>query len=406
MIIRSRRKNSSLIQRVFGRSGKGKFSPQVLNEGQFRHELAKEIFRSDRRVTRRRFGLIRLMFKDLEDSSEPNELDPALLNELRKRLRISDSIGWYESNLGFLLPETEKEGTLACANGLTEIALELGYKVDTEVSIYPDDDELISLAEEVRSQDSDSDWESPGKHSHADWSKASNLKKVEANGECSKGQDLSAACRVKMTKHDFVKTCETPVWKRTIDIIGAGTGLLLLSPLFLVAAIGIKATSKGPIFFRQMREGKNGKHFGILKFRTMVTDAEAKQAELRSLSEQDGPAFKLKNDPRITKIGKYLRKSCIDELPQLVNVLTGDMSLVGPRPLPIHESLECVAWQRARLTVLPGLTCTWQAYADRDTKFADWMRMDLEYIETRSLGNDLKLIFDTAFVAILHKGSA
>ena len=155
-----------------------------------------------------------------------------------------------------------------------------------------------------------------------------------------------------------------------------------------------------------MREGKNGKQFGILKFRTMVTDAEAMQAELRSLSEQDGPAFKLKDDPRITKIGKYLRKSCIDELPQLVNVLTGDMSLVGPRPLPVHESLECVAWQRARLTVLPGLTCTWQAYAARDTKFAEWMRMDLEYIENRSFWNDIKLIFDTAFVAILHKGSA
>ena len=162
------------------------------------------------------------------------------------------------------------------------------------VSIYPDDDELISLADEVRSDDAD--WKSPpGNHSHADWSKASNLGKVESNVDCSNGQDLSASCRVKMTKHSFVKACATPVWKRAIDILGAGAGLLLLSPLFLLAAIGIKATSKGPIFFRQMREGKNGKHFGILKFRTMVIDAETKQAELRSLSEQDGPAFKLKD---------------------------------------------------------------------------------------------------------------
>ena len=404
MIIRTRRKNESLIQRIFGRAGGQEFSPQVLSEAQFRHELAKEVFRSDRRVTRRQFGLIRVLFKDLEDPAS-KELDPELLSQLRKRLRVADSIGWYQSNLGFLLPETEKDGTLACANDLTEIALELGYEVDTEVSIYPDDDELISLADELRPDnfDGDSDQGSSGiNKSHADWSKASNLESVKQNGN----DEPTAISRVKMVKHAFVKTHATPFWKRTIDIVGAGAGLLMLSPLFLVAAIGIKLSSRGPVFFRQMREGKNGKQFGILKFRTMCTDAEAKQAELRELSEQDGPAFKLTNDPRITKIGKYLRKSCIDELPQLVNVLTGDMSLVGPRPLPVHESLECVAWQRARLTVLPGLTCTWQAYADRDTKFADWMRMDLEYIENRSFKTDIKLIFDTAFVAILHKGSA
>jgi len=400
MIIRTRRKNESLIQRIFGRTGGQEFSPQVLSEAQFRHELAKEVFRSDRRVTRRQFGLIRVLFKDLKDPAD-KELDPELLSQLRKRLRVADSIGWYQSNLGFLLPETEKDGTLACANDLTEIALGLGYEVDTEVSIYPDDDELISLADEIKPGDSDQDSD-PVNKSHADWSKSSNLESVEQGN----GDGPTAISRVKMAKHAFVKTHATPFWKRTIDIFGAGAGLLVLSPLFLVAAICIKATSRGPVFFRQMREGKNGKQFGILKFRTMCTDAEAKQAELRELSEQDGPAFKLTNDPRITKVGKYLRKSCIDELPQLVNVLTGDMSLVGPRPLPVHESLECVAWQRARLTVLPGLTCTWQAYADRDTKFADWMRMDLEYIENRSFKNDVKLIFDTAFVAILHKGSA
>lgn len=404
MIIRSRRKNRSLIQRIFGRASNDKFSPQVLNEGQFRHELAKEVFRSDRRVTRRRFGLIRLMFRKLDDSVQPFELDPALLNELRKRLRISDSIGWYESNLGFLLPETEKEGTLCCANDLAEIALRHGYEVDTEVSIYPDDDELISLADEISSDDS-------GDHPvinppHADWSEAKGSRSVSGSNESGSLGGGNINARVKMAKHSFVRACPTPVWKRAIDIAGSGAGLLILSPLFLGAALGIKLTSKGPIFFRQIREGKNGQQFGILKFRTMVTDAEARQVELRALSEQDGPAFKLRDDPRITKIGKYLRKSCIDELPQLVNVLTGEMSLVGPRPLPVHESLECVAWQRARLTVLPGLTCTWQAYADRDTKFADWMRMDLEYIEERSLWNDLKLIFDTAFIALLHKGSA
>ena len=405
MIIRTRRRNESLIQRIFGRAKKQSYSPQVLSEEQFRHELAREVFRSDRRVTRRRFGLIRLLFKDPQGSGTV-ELDTDLLNELRERLRISDSIGWYQSNLGFLLPETEKDGTLSCANDLAKIALGHGLKVDTEVSIYPDDDELISLAGEIRENDSDQDHPTSNPP-HADWSKSSNYDSVDRNGEKpAEGGGADSSSAVKMTKHSFVRSYKTPVWKRAIDIVGAGSGLLILFPVFLITAIGIKATSRGPIFFRQLREGKNGKQFGILKFRTMVTDAEAKQVELRALSEQDGPAFKLKDDPRITKIGKYLRKSCIDELPQLVNVLTGEMSLVGPRPLPVHESLECKAWQRARLTVLPGLTCTWQAYAARDTKFADWMRMDLEYIENRSFWNDVKLIFDTAFIAILHKGSA
>jgi lipopolysaccharide/colanic/teichoic acid biosynthesis glycosyltransferase len=181
--------------------------------------------------------------------------------------------------------------------------------------------------------------------------------------------------------------------------------LIALSPVFLVAAIAIKASSKGPVFFRQMREGKDGKVFGILKFRTMVVDAEAQQDSLRGQNEQDGPAFKIENDPRITATGKYLRKSCVDELPQLVNVLLGQMSLVGPRPLPVGESHGCAAWQRARLTVLPGLTCIWQAHGGRDVKFEEWMRMDLEYIKKRGFWFDTKLIVETALLALLHRGS-
>jgi lipopolysaccharide/colanic/teichoic acid biosynthesis glycosyltransferase len=200
--------------------------------------------------------------------------------------------------------------------------------------------------------------------------------------------------------------CEkTPVWKRAIDIVGAGVGILVLSPLFIGAAIAIKLSAPGPVFFRQMREGKDGKPFGILKFRTMVIDAEAKQEELREQSEQDGPAFKLKDDPRVTKVGKYLRKSCIDELPQLFNVLVGQMSLVGPRPLPIGESEQCRAWQRQRLSVLPGCTCIWQARGGRDIKFSKWMRMDLEYIHKRSFLYDLRLILETVYIAVLHRGS-
>ena len=207
------------------------------------------------------------------------------------------------------------------------------------------------------------------------------------------------------TKHRFVPVTRTPWWKRGIDILGASAGLTLLSPVLVAAAVSIRCSSKGPVFFLQEREGKDGKQFGILKFRTMVVNAEELQNGLRDKSEQDGPAFKLTDDPRVTKVGKYLRKSCIDELPQLWNVLKGDMSLVGPRPLPLQESLACTAWQRTRLTVLPGLTCTWQAYGGRDVKFAQWMQMDLDYINRRSFFFDLRLIFDTACIALMHRGS-
>jgi len=208
------------------------------------------------------------------------------------------------------------------------------------------------------------------------------------------------------TGHSIMfRSDKTPVWKRAIDIVGSGIGILMLSPVFIGAAIAIKLSAPGPVFFCQMREGKDGKPFGILKFRTMVIDAEAKQDELREQSEQDGPAFKLKDDPRITKVGKYLRKSCIDELPQLFNVLVGQMSLVGPRPLPVGESEQCNAWQRQRLSVLPGCTCIWQARGGRDIKFSQWMRMDLEYIHKRSFVYDLRLILETVYIAVLHKGS-
>lgn len=197
----------------------------------------------------------------------------------------------------------------------------------------------------------------------------------------------------------------TPWWKRTVDVVGAGTGLLILSPVFLAAAVAIKLGSPGPVFFRQLREGKDGKQFAILKFRTMVPDAENLQDSLRTRSEQDGPAFKLEDDPRVTRVGRYLRRSCVDELPQLVNVLLGQMSLVGPRPLPVVESHACRCWQRMRLTVLPGLTCTWQIQGGRRVKFEQWMRMDLEYIRNRSFLYDLKLILRTAMLAALHRGS-
>jgi lipopolysaccharide/colanic/teichoic acid biosynthesis glycosyltransferase len=186
-----------------------------------------------------------------------------------------------------------------------------------------------------------------------------------------------------------------PAWKRLLDIVGSSAALLVFSPVILAIAALIKLTSSGPVIFRQQREGLGGVPFTIYKFRTMCVDADSRKAELRARSEQDGPAFKLKQDPRCTPFGRFLRKTSLDELPQLFNVLKGDLSLVGPRPLPIDESLACERWQRRRLTVTPGITCIWQTEGRSSVPFTVWMRMDLQYSRERSFWRDMAILFRT-----------
>jgi lipopolysaccharide/colanic/teichoic acid biosynthesis glycosyltransferase len=180
-------------------------------------------------------------------------------------------------------------------------------------------------------------------------------------------------------------------------------GISLASPLVLLAAIAIKLTSKGPILFRQSRTGQYGKPFWIYKLRTMVVDAEELKHLLQERNERDGPAFKIKHDPRITRIGGFLRKTGLDELPQLVNVLKGDMSIVGPRPLPVGEDNQCASWQQRRLDTKPGLTCTWQISKSRKISFHDWMRLDLRYSARRSPFVDASLMIRTISAVILGR---
>lgn len=196
-----------------------------------------------------------------------------------------------------------------------------------------------------------------------------------------------------------------PFWKRSLDILGAITGLILLFPLFAIVAAAIKLTSPGPIFFRQLRSGYGGRPFLIWKFRTMVVGAEKLRDSLLTRNEQDGPAFKIRHDPRVTMLGRFLRATSIDELPQLWNVLVGDMSLVGPRPLPCKETDGCVLWQRRRLDVIPGLTCIWQVSGRSKVSFAEWVRMDVRYIQSRSPWQDFKLLLLTLPAVLLRKGA-
>jgi exopolysaccharide biosynthesis polyprenyl glycosylphosphotransferase len=195
--------------------------------------------------------------------------------------------------------------------------------------------------------------------------------------------------------------------KGLIDRVGAFVGLILFSWLFVVIAVGIKLTSPGPIIFRQKRAGKNGQPFTMFKFRSMGTDAEMRQAELATYNQMEGPVFKLEKDPRVTKFGKYLRKSSFDELPQLWNVLKGEMSLVGPRPLPIYEveQFKSLA-QRRRLSMKPGLTCLWQVCGRNEIKsFDDWVKLDLQYIDNWSLWLDFEILLKTIPVVVLGFGA-
>lgn len=183
--------------------------------------------------------------------------------------------------------------------------------------------------------------------------------------------------------------------KRVLDVVVSGAALILLAPVFVLVAIAIKLDSRGPVLFSQKRVGFNRRHLLVYKFRTMVVDAAERQGQIEHLNEAEGPVFKIQNDPRVTRIGGFLRRTSLDELPQLFNVLRGDMSLVGPRPLPVRdfERIE-TRWHRRRFSVKPGLTCLWQV-AKREPKFDEWVQMDMEYIDNWSLALDLKILAKT-----------
>jgi len=195
--------------------------------------------------------------------------------------------------------------------------------------------------------------------------------------------------------------------KRTLDVSLSLLAILLLSPLFLLAALIVKLTSPGPGFFVQERVGLNKRRFRLYKFRTMVADAAERQREVEHLNEASGAVFKIRNDPRLTPVGKFLRKTSIDELPQLFNVLKGDMSLVGPRPLPVRDYNGFAQdWQRRRFSVRPGITCLWQINGRSSVPFEKWMELDMQYIDQWSLGLDFKILAQTIPAVIKGAGAA
>ncbi len=314
------------------------------------------------------FSLLAFAVADLR-SGWPTLVKTAKI--LRRRLRITDDAGWLNrGTIGVLLPGTPGWGAWTMADDVCA-SLPLGIPLpECRVSSYP------------------SDW-LPGRSGKED------------RGERAR---LRARRKLPAGLAEMLLVQAMPPWKRALDIAGAGLGLLLLWPLLLVVAAAVKLTSPGPVLFAQLRSGRGGKPFLMYKFRTMTTDAEARKALLLARNEQDGPAFKIKDDPRVTPLGRWLRAASIDELPQLWNVLRGDMSLVGPRPLPCEEAAACSDWRRQRLDAIPGLTCTWQVRGRSRVTFDEWTRMDIRYVRSQSWRQDLKLLLQTIPALIFHRG--
>jgi len=200
-------------------------------------------------------------------------------------------------------------------------------------------------------------------------------------------------------------TRPTPRVKRMVDVLLSLMALLVLLPLFAVLAAAIKLTDGGPVFFGQPRVGLRGRIFTMLKFRSMIVNADELKRGLEGRNESDGPVFKMVRDPRITAVGRVLRKYSLDELPQLINVLRGEMSIVGPRPPVPNEVVQYEPWQFRRLAVRPGLTCLWQVCPDRyRMSFDEWVRLDLQYIDHGTLGLDVRLILQTFWVVLAGTG--
>ena len=356
---------------------------QLHSAAQLEKILARERMRSDR--SHSVVSLLTFRFPTKCTSAER----VAMSSTFRTRLRVTDDAGIMSPEcLAAVLPDTSPLGAWTLAEDICRMLPPSVRRPKCSVFTYPDHEP----SEHSSSEDSEVDNSRQNAKRHA--GVAYVTQSIMQSSPCSQTTEPLSGF--------FIQ--RLPKWKRLIDLLGAGAALIVAAPLIIMVAALIKMTSRGPVFYSQMRDGHGGRRFLIYKFRTMIINAEAMKEQLRGLSEQDGPAFKMKRDPRVTALGRLLRRTCVDELPQLFNVLKGDMSLVGPRPLCSKEARHCTRWQRRRLDVTPGVTCTWQIQGGTKTTFSDWMRMDLRYAMARSMWKDVKMIGKTLPAIIKRDG--
>ena len=325
---------------------------------------------------------------------------------LLKLIRETDELGRYdERTLSAVLPDTDTTGAAMLVSRLHRTT-PAAQPCTSTIYTYPEPsaEGRPFVLETPRGLSQDERDQPPG-NGHGGGRISSADRAVTPSGGNGPAVDPHRPVNIETRSMADLFAEPLPWWKRALDMAIAGSAIVVASPLMIGAALAVRLSSPGPVIFTQLRTGLGGRPFRIYKFRTMVVDAERKQAALKAMSEQDGPAFKLKNDPRIFTAGKWLRKLSIDELPQLFNVLKGDMTLVGPRPLPVHEADACRGWQQRRHDVTPGLTCIWQVEGRSRVKFDEWMRMDMRYARRRSLSSDVSLVLRTIPAVLLRRGA-
>ncbi len=391
----------------------------LLTPEQMNIAIQRESARADRNG-----GMFALVLFRARSDDRQSLSTTRLARTVLRRVRATDDLGWFDDqHLAAILPDTSAAGSWRFADQVCTMLSRKGPRPLCSVYCYPtkwfdnaDSDqhdnggggEAVESSSERRTRLPDQipaprattmarDAGTPGRPLGVGNMIPYFLEQFKSNG-----RDVRTA---PVHRLESLLVRPLPVWKRMIDIVGASFILAAASPVMGTAALLVKYGSKGPVIFTQQRAGLGGVPFTIFKFRTMVVDAEEQKAALRKFSEQDGPAFKLTNDPRVTRVGRILRKTSIDELPQLFNVLKGDMTLVGPRPLPIGESDACERWHRRRLDVTPGLTCIWQVKGRSKVSFSEWVRMDVAYIRRRSLFNDLRILLETVPAVLMRKGA-
>lgn len=385
--------------------------------------LRRETSRADR--TGRPFCLV--LFR-LMGGARRSVANRRLAKQLLKRARLTDEVGWFSDHyLAALLPDTSPAGAQIFSDRVCAAVERRAPRPLALLYAYPDAMLLPSPVERTGvpvAMNGGRNGQANGNGHHNGHGLPEGTKGANGHGRLTAALGERPLAAADLLPHvqaglsasplslgssrgsvQELLVHPMPLWKRAVDVIGALIGLVVFAPAMVFAALGILLTSRGPVIFRQKRSGLGGKPFIIYKFRTMVPDAEAHKQELRALSEQDGPAFKIEKDPRLTRFGGFLRKTSLDELPQLWNVVKGDMSLVGPRPLPCDETDACLAWHRRRLDITPGLTCIWQVKGRSRVTFDEWVRMDVTYMRRRTLLHDLWLLLITIPAVLLRRGA-
>jgi lipopolysaccharide/colanic/teichoic acid biosynthesis glycosyltransferase len=362
------------------KNGWGTPLPGVFEFGMFRTLLEKERCRADRNI--HAFSVV-----VFDGTSSPSISLIKVAEVLLKCRRLPDEVGWMEPfKIGVLLPDTNAENSRHFADRVHEVL----QKIDMDV---PD---LIYTYQGNAGED-------------AMWAPGSkdtilNQKTVNKVGNILPFDHRFSAKRAENLEDLLIQPL--PWWKRAMDVLIAGTLLVIIAPFLGCVALLVRITSpEGPVFFVQKRAGAGGRPFNFIKFRTMVPNAEELKATLSEQNECSGPVFKMKLDPRITPLGRVLRKTSIDELPQLWNVLCGDMSLVGPRPPTLDEVVKYDPWHRNRLNTVGGITGIWQVSGRAEIGFEDWMRMDTRYKRMQSFGMDVRLLAKTFSAVFSARGA-